>query len=691
MAKEAKDNIDFTLRHIANIKSGMGEFENLVKEAQDFYEAKPSIVKEEKDRSSMTTTDLMDEVQRIKPSLMEDISGSDDLFSLEPRREEVVAAVKNLEVLVNHQVKRLNPWFRICDTMIDDMLIRYLGVIKYGWVKDKRPVDIREFQGLDEISYQNLKNDPNVEIDDLTFEEIEVPVPTSMLVSSTMMTSVPFPTPDILPQARVKQKLYSGTLTQFVDFEGFDIKVVSPTDVGFYYSEEAITPESFFYHRLRYDDFEVEKEFGEEALKKIKAEKDNAKKADTADEDPLLKRLSQDLGGFDSFMYDEENQKWLLYECFYKNPDNGRPWRKLICGRVEVLTERNKYFKPPFLIGSPILKGHSSVGYCAHTLTKEPQKLRTFLYRQISNNLLQSNYRRYFGDPERLNLKDYLGNNNTNALIRTVGDPRTVVAPEEKAPIPPEVFTFAEQINTDKDIHGISPRALGGVSRTVVNRSFRGQNQQMQAASAKIQMIGRVIAETILVPLGREAMNCNIRFMSKETHLRYFHEYLTISPQNISDQAEVVVNIGLGTNSKDNQVTQLQQVLGLMSQALKMQMPTVTPANFYHVSKELLNVMGYKDTSNFLTDPKQGEAITQLVQMLMQMLPMLQQQGIQPPPLLMQAIQKVGMLFHVAPPPPSRPPQGQATMPGQQMPEQPVQPAQPGQPVTAISGGQFNA
>lgn len=687
MAKEKKDNIEFVLGHVSKVKKGMDSLRDLIKEAQDYYESKSSIVKKEKERSEMTTTDLMDEVQRVKPVLLSDIAGPDNLFSLDPRREDVVQAVKNLEVLVNHQIKRQNDWFRIADTLVDDMLIRYIGVLKYGWRKEKRPVDIREFE-LDEISYLNLKQQPNIEIDEDTVEESEetVVIPEQQGVDAMGM-------PVTIPAIEQVNKTYKGTLTEIVEFEGFEIQAISPTDVGFYFSEESISDESFFFHRLRMDDFEVEKEFGKDAMKSIKRNKDDAAKVESKDIDPLIKRMSETFGSMAEFMFDEDNEKWLIYECFYKNPDNGKAWRKVICGEVVMLTERNKYFRPPFFVGSPILKGHASVGYCAHTLTKEPQKLRTFLYRQISDNILLLNHRRYFGDPERLNLGDYLGNNNTGSLIRTVGDPRTVVSPEEKGAIPSEVFGWAEQINSDKDIHGITPRAFGGVSKTVVNRSFRGQNQQMQAASSKAQMISRVIAETMLIPLAREAMNCNIRFLSQEQHLRYFHEYMTISKQNISDQAEVVVNIGLGTNSKDQQVAQLQQVFGLMMQTTKMQIPVFTAQNFFHVTKELLNVMGYKDTSNFATDPKQSQTVTQLVQMLMMFIGQAAQHGVQIPPQIVQAVQQVAMAFHVKPPqmPGQQQPSQGGTFSGQNTPHQGEQPTQPNNPRITPDGGGFSA
>jgi len=115
--------------------------------------------------------------------------------------------------------------------------------------------------------------------------------------------------------------------------------------------------------------------------------------------------------------------------------------------------------------------------------------------------------------------------------------------------------------------------------------------------------------------------------------------------------------------------------------------------------KELVKTMGFKDTANWVTDPKLVQAIQQLIMMVtghMQRMmgtqmgqgqPILPQQ--MPPPMppemvqMMQLIQQIGAMLGMSP----QDQEGVDFFPGQNAPKNALTPNQANQPVTSVGGG----
>lgn len=651
------DRISFLLKNIQRIKDGMTTLDSDRAEALRYYRSDPEIVDAFKGRSKATTTDLMDVVEWAKPALLEIFAGGDEVCSLEPASEEDVQAVEKQHILVNHQLRVKNNWFLVMHDWLDDMLKLKVGWIKYQWYREIKHVD-REYEGWTEEEYQAKKMQPNVEILSVTQRE----------VGQTVVQD-----PNTLASFASPVYVYDCKVRYIIEDEYPLIEAVPAEEFGFPIKCKDIAEADFCYHRVRYKKWKFIKEFGEKKFEQV----EGVQKAIDDNSGTVEKERFADLGG-SSFFYDKDKDDYIVYECYFFDEETGEPKIAKVCADVILSEEDNKYGKPPFHGITPIRMAHRVAGFSMYDLVKQLQEIRTAFLRQILDNLYFANNRRYFGDVDRINMDDYLDNNFPGALVRTQGDPRAIVMPEEKAPLPPETFQFWEMLNVEKDYHSGVPRSFQGVNPNVLNKTWRGQNQQVSQASQRILMMARLIAEMGVAPLVSDIVDLNVRFLKKSVAVRYLNDWVDIEPDNIIGKYDRIVNVGLGTGNKDQVILYMQQLLGLFAQIRAAGVSIVTPMNVYNAMRELVKAMGFRNTADFVTDPKFSESIQMLIATLVQT------GAVQHPQIAAVAQQvaaQMGML-------PNKNAQAQAgTFPGQEPPAIPEQPFQPMQPPNLSQGG----
>ena len=668
--KEADNQQDlkkFLLEQISLIKEDMDKLNNDRVDAMAYYRSDPSIVELVPNRSKATTTDMLDTIEWAKPALLEVFASGDEACSLEPKTEADTEAVQNMDLLVNHQLKVRNNWFMVLCDWLDDCLKLKTGWLKYQWYKEIKEYD-KEYVGLNEDEYQAKK----IEKTGVITAESSRPDQDATLSPTAPMAGMPPPQP----------MLYDITMHYRIEDEYPLIEAIPAEDFGFPVRCRSVEDFKFCYHKAPYPKWKMIQLFGEKKFKEVEDAK-GKQSDDKADDQVKVARL-EDLGG-DTFFYDEKTGEYWVYECFYKDEKDGTPMVVPMCADVVMSGPiKNKYRKPPFHGITPIKMAHRVAGFSMFDLIKQLQQIRTAMLRQILDNVYFANNRRYFGDSERMNVDDYLNNNFPGALVRTMGDPHNAVMPEEKAPIPPETFQFWEMLNVEKDYHSGVPRSFQGVNPNILNKTWRGQNEQVSQASQRILMMARLIAEMGVAPLVRDIVDLNLWFLKKKQAVKFLHSWKEISPDQIVGQSDCIVNVGLGTSNKQQTIVFMQQLLGIYQQIQSAGVRVVTPINVFNALKELVRAMGLRNVGDFTTDPKFTEQITVL-------LAMLGNKGIiQTDPQIGQIAQAIAAQLGLLPKPGEGGAGGQnsaGTFPGQEAPPQPEVPAQPNAPTGQSTGG----
>ena len=616
-------------------------------DALRFINNDPTIVQVVKGRSQLVTTDMQDAIDMAKPDILETIVGIDEPMKLDPSSNKDIEPIKRLQILGNIQLRRKNNWFRRCSDFLDDSMKLKFGVFKYQWVEKNETIQ-KHWRNLSEIELNDkVASGQRIVSDETDDEGVRKTVTEYDIYDEYVEISTP-------PAERVKFPLDSRSFKS------------AP----------------FVFEEVRLYEEEYIELYGQDVFDRIKDIKDSL---DKPEPDQVEQERYRDVGGL-GFIYDKDESKYKSYECYFKDKETRKAWIFVFSGDEIIIDEYNKYDKAPYEGGSPFLVAHRllSLGYFDYL--KDIQMQRTVLKRQIFDNLSQANYRRYFGDPERLNMDDYLNNNSTNALIRVDGDPKTAIMAEEKAPLPPEVLSFWELMNVEKDYHLPTPRSFTGVGKTQ-QRSWRGQAQQVTLAQKKLLMMIRGYMEDVFAPLFDDVITCILKFMKHEVSLRYLNEDYMVSPDNIIGKYDMVVNVGLGAQDKNDMVMKLQQLIGLASKM--MGTGIFTNQNLAYMSTELVKAMGFLNTTDFVTDPKVKPLMLNFIKIVTTMLeemkkvPILQGVVMEISPIISEEIRALTMAMGIQmeEPKPVGGPNKAGTQPGEITPEISTQPHQPINPM----------
>lgn len=589
-----KKKVDFCLDWIKKINDSCILLNENRVEALKFYRSEKDILKNKEGRSSATSTDLMDAIEWLKPALIEMFTSGNEIANLQPTSEEDVEDIRKLKQLVNYQIKIRNPWYTVFHDALDDAAKMKLGVLKYQWRKEEKHID-REYEGLTEEEYQAKLAEEGVTV--LSVEAI--PVAEGQNIDT--LESIPVYEYNVSVRYTVKDSFPL-------------IEAVPCNEFGLMYYAKDVKSTPFVFHRISMEKWKIIELYGKDKFNKIKA---TMEKYDNRIDNDVEEARFSDLGGKD-FIYDDDNKIYHIYECYYVDSDTGIPWISTLCGDQILHTEKNEYDCPPFVIMTLVRDGHKAYGYSMHDLTKKTQLVKTAMLRQILDNVYVANNRRYFGDAMRINMKDYLNNNRPGGFIRTDGDPRGIIMEEPNAPLPPEVFAFYELLNTEKDYHSGIPRSYQGVSKKELNKTWRGQNQQVSQASQRVGLMARNIAETCIVPLINAIIALNIKFMDSEVNFRYLNEDINISPDNLVGKYDVIVNIGTGTQDKEQTIVYMQQLIALFMSLSSAGIPIVNAQGFHTAVIELLEAMGKKNTHDFVADPETNKMVMALIQIVLQ-------------------------------------------------------------------------
>ena len=382
-----KEKLEFCKGWIERLNSDHADLNDERVDAIKYERSDPSIVAVVKGRSELVTTDMRDAIESSKPDILETIAGIDEPLKLDPTGPEDVEPVKKLQIMANIMVRRKNPWYRLCSDFLNDSMVLKFGVFKYQWTENDKSIET-PFKNL-----SDLQIEAKLSVQDTMLVSDDFDNEGNRTTTFRRTTKDPYVQITTVPSERLKFPIDSSTLDNSCPFVFEEVKL---------YRNQFIAT------------------YGKKMFDKVEDEKKELTDSGTQN---VQDERYKDVGGL-SWLYDEENAKYISYECYFPNEDeDGKPWLFVFSGEQVIYDEYNKYGKPPYRGGSPFLLAHRLIGNGYLDYIKEIQKQRTFIKRQIFDNLSMSNYRRYFGDAERMNMDDYLNNNATNALIRVQGDP----------------------------------------------------------------------------------------------------------------------------------------------------------------------------------------------------------------------------------------------------------------------------
>lgn len=536
---------------------------------KDYYRQKYPDLSEVSD---LVTTDLADIIEWSMPSLMKAYFSGASIVSIRGVTAEDEGPAKVMEALINYQLTKLNKFFVVCYDWIKAALMENAAAIKCSWVRetkrDKRYVEIlsaEETAALEESGRAEVVSKAKVPgADDLYKVEFWA---VKLARNAPKVENVPAAELRFSPDATdldnchfvAHRKIVTVDYLRKMEKEGLyknvDEVVENLGSVRYTESERLNNPEIDLYAR---------------------------------EEDQTARKRVE------------------LYECYIKyDADDDQmleDWIVTVANEVIIRKEPNTYGRHPFFVLSPVrdpgrIWPKKGIGQ----FVSEIQSLKTAFLRQIINNTALNNDLPAFVDENRVNILDVVERRKT---IRVTGSPRDAISFPPLQPMAPWTMQFLEYLEGAKEQATGVTRYNQGLDSNSLNKTATGISIIHESSNQRLELVARILLETGLTPFFRFLIALNQRFIDQPQVIRLANEALTVRGDDVQGNFDLEINAALGVGSKTVEMQNMQMLLGMYPQLA--QAGIVQPVNVFNAVRKLLEIMGYKNTGEFISPPPQA-------------------------------------------------------------------------------------
>ena len=549
-------------------------------------------------RSKVVMSDVQDTVESLMPSLMRIFYGGTDVLNIKPQGLEDEQKAKLMEEKVNFDIQKGLNGFKLLYTFIKDALLFKLGVIKYYWLNEKKYTK-REWKNLTHEEYLLVSQKPRYQINEVVNRMQGKIVPAEMMGMIDPMSAM--------------------SMTH--DVVGREIEIISkPT-------AENLPPEEFIFdvhQKFIGDTFCAHKKrVHRKKLLKYGLSEDDIKNevnrfsGSGIDDAQIVNQRFSDLGGL-AFLQDPKDKNFVyIYECYlsdYDEEGNEQPKIVTIYGCKSIKTEDNTFDKPPFVVASPVMISHRIVGRSIAELVVELQKIHTALVRYVLDNIYYQNNAIQVVNPFRIDVDSLLNGNRPGGKIYTKYDidPSSAIMPIPTNPLPAHIMDIMEYVSTIKENRTGVTKYNQGLDSKTLNKTASGISQIMSASQQRIELIARIFSETGIKDLFEAFVDMNVKFFDREQAIKVNQEWVMINPEDINGKFDVVIDVGIGTGSKEMAFQQKVQMLNMYGAIAGIAGP-MTPQifsieNIKNILRAMWEDQGYRNTGMYLSpDMPQGD------------------------------------------------------------------------------------
>jgi len=335
-------------------------------------------------RSSIVSSDVMDTIEWMMPSLMRVFTASHDIVVIQPVGGEDVTAAEQHQALINYQFNYKMEGFTKFYTWFKDALIYGFGVIKITWETfyEKKSVFYPE---MTEEEFTALTIQPNISIEgydeyeDVTVTELESSDGTKQeaVERATVFRNV---------NAFIKKNVYSGPWLENIPVSSFYIEPGART----------IREANFVGHRVRRTMDYLRRMEREGIYHNVDEVIPYAEGDSEYNSFSGLSELEGEHSGLNKELMatpsDGREYKWV-WECWVKLDIDGdgllEPLLVTFTDDVLLRVEENPFDhgEAPFETIVPIVDCHRLYGISITDLVMEFQRMKTSLYRNVFDNL----------------------------------------------------------------------------------------------------------------------------------------------------------------------------------------------------------------------------------------------------------------------------------------------------------------
>lgn len=299
---------------------------------------------------------------------------------------------------------------------------------------------------------------------------------------------------------------------------------------------------------------------------------------------------------------------WLRMEWVLADFDGDGIAERLCVYRLdEKILKREVVSHVPIATSSPILNPHRWDGMSIADAVSDLQKLHTELLRQTLNNLYLTN------NPRTKVLTDANWSPLANIDDLLDSRPGGVIRQRDMNAVTEHVTPFAaaasmpmlEYVQSMRENRTGVSRTSQGLNPDSMNNTATGRAMDMSAAMQRVELIARIIAETLVKPIFQGILKVLTDGDMQKMAFRLRDEFVEYDPNEWRDQYDMTINVGLGTGDVQQKAAQLMMIAQLQKEGMAIGL--TTPAHLYHTGAKIIENAGFKDVQNFLQDPSKQE------------------------------------------------------------------------------------
>lgn len=560
-------------------------------------------------RSKVVDTLVRDTVLGMHGPLMKTFCGSDNVFEFEETKQGDEPKAKLISEYVNHIFRNTNPGYQIVSDWIFEALTIKSGILKVWW--DNSDIETtEEYSGLTIEQLTMLMEDDELELTEHAKADDPEAAKQKAKALEQMQAQLEQMPPEqyeqaaqqfAAAQAQPVPQLYDVTVKRTKTGGRVRIENVPPEEFLISKKAKAIKTAPFCAHRylstiadLRAEGYDLPDTMPTDDAGAERS-MERSQRLDYLDD--VGYRSDADDPGVDESM----RSVWVLEAYIQMDYDgDGIPeWRKIVKCGTEIL-ENEEFDEPPFVALGSIPLPHQFYGICPADLAVEYQKVKTSLTRaQLDNIYLQIN-RRQQVVVGQVNLDDLL-NSTPGGLVR-VNAPGMIAPIDQGMGDGGQALALTEYFEQRaEESTGWSRQTQGGDANKLQPQTATQANIVTNRADMRIEAISRNMAETGFTDLGYMILKLVSKYQRKAEMVKIGGEWVNVDPREWTNRFSLNVNVGLGTGNKDQLV---QHLMALGQQQLNgLPLGIANPAGMYATAKRLANALGFKDASEFFTDP----------------------------------------------------------------------------------------
>jgi hypothetical protein len=256
------------------------------------------------------------------------------------------------------------------------------------------------------------------------------------------------------------------------------------------------------------------------------------------------------------------------------------------------------------------------------------QRVKTALTRQMLDNLYLQNH-------PMLEVVQNMVVNPAALSNRKIGQPIFVKAPGSIEPqvipfVADKAFTALEYMDRVRAQRtGVSEQSMGLDPDALQNETATAVQARQAAQFARVELITRNFAEMGLKDLFRLLLRLLVKYQEKPDIIRLRNNWVPMDPSVWNADMDCVVNVGLGSGSKDRDMANLGAIAQKQEAIVERAGPANPVVNIAHLVKtyqRLAEASGIRNAESYFPDVT-PEVIKQLAQQAQQNPDAMKQQG----------------------------------------------------------------